>query len=238
MFNLNFTGAPAGRRGRTPRAGARGPGRSRVAARPRRPSVSSVRAPRAARAGAAHVRHVRATTHDTRKRDIIEQRNNIYRYKFELLFVSARCADVSGFAPLVLTVRERVIRSSTSSLGIATASASGILMCQHRQHKARTKARRPGTPMYTDQCCEDMLKARTPHTTMQMHQKQNARRTLLTRACRSAASGNQTKPRYLLRRCGEVARRHRERTQSAARAVCIVGPRFRAASQGLNAPRG
>jgi len=38
---------------------------------------------------------------------------------------------------------------------------------QHRQPKARTTPRRPGTPMYTDQCCEDMLKARTPHTTMQ-----------------------------------------------------------------------
>ena len=87
--------------------------------------------------------------------------------------------------------------------------------------------------MYTDQCCEDMLKARTPHTTMQMHQKQNARRTLLTRACRSAASGNQTKPRYLLRRCGEIAIAS---AHSAARAVRIVGPRFHSASQGLNAP--
>lgn len=237
MFNLNFTGAPAGRRGRTPRAGARGPGRSRRSPPVPDAPVCRVCARRPRRCGTrSDTCAPLLTIHESAIS--VEQRNNIYKFQFELLFVSARCADVSGFAPLVLTVRERVIRSSTSSLGIATASASGILMCQHRQHKARTKARRPGTPMYTDQCCEDMLKARTPHTTMQMHQKQNARRTLLTRACRSAASGNQTKPRYLLRRCGEVARRHRERTQSAARAVCIVGPRFRAASQGLNAPRG
>ena len=45
---------------------------------------------------------------------------------------------------------------------------------QHRQPKARTTPRRPGTPMYTDQCCEDMLKARTPHTTMQNAPKAKA----------------------------------------------------------------
>ena len=213
MFNLNFTGAPAGRRGRTPRAGARGPGRSRRSPPVPDAPVCRVCARRPRRCGTrSDTCAPLLTIHESAIS--VEQRNNIYKFQFELLFVSARCADVSGFAPLVLTVRERVIRSSTSSLGIATASASGILMCQHRQHKARTKARRPGTPMYTDQCCEDMLKARTPHTTMQMHQKQNAENAAdQSMPKRGLWESNEAaiSPETMRRGCSAPSRAHTER---------------------------
>ena len=105
---------------------------------------------------------------------------------------------------------------------------------QHRQPKARTTPRRPGTPMYTDQCCEDMLKARTPHTTMQNAPKakaENAADQSMPKRGLWESNEAAISPETMRRGCHASA-------HSAARAVRLVGPRFHSASQGLNAPGG
>jgi hypothetical protein len=132
--------------------------------------VSSSWTPGARRRDDHAARHALRRPRPTRRFTVVGRARIIYIHYIAFdsyIFLIVRCGRDAATRRPARPCRLVTFRLSILSRRRLSCPGGKLMTGQHRQPKARTTPRRPGTPMYTDQCCEDMLKARTPHTTMQ-----------------------------------------------------------------------